>query len=121
MILPMAGGRNAEEQTGSERIQVMIHVQAEVLDPGIARRRANVWLTMNAGHLLMVMNPELVLEEPLQWRFDVMLSVPQLDAPGTAAQKRIGQIRLNAHSGEVIDATALVEELRANAAEITLH
>ena len=114
MVLPLSDQENRSEQS-NEPIQVMVHVQAEVMNPNLARRRANVWLTMNAGNLLMVKNPELVLGDPLQWRFDVILSVPQLDHPGTVTQNRIGHIWLNALNGEIVEPLALLEELKANA------
>jgi hypothetical protein len=91
-----------------------------MLDPVIARRRANIWLTMNAGHLLMANHPELILGESLQWRFDVILSVPQHDRPGLVTQNRIGQIRLDALTGEIVDPIELVEELEANANSLSI-
>lgn len=114
MVLPLSDRQNRPEQ-GNEPLQVMVHIQAEVINPNLARRRANVWLTMNAGHLLMVKNPELVLGDPLQWRFDVLLSVPQHDHPGSVTQNRIGHIWLNALTGEIVEPLALLEELKANA------
>ena len=115
LSIPNDSSNSSENIEPSELLQVLVHVQAEVINPNIARRRANVWLTMHAGHLLMVENPELILEDTLQWRFDVFLSVPQLDKPGMVARSHIGQIRLDARSGEIIESTALVEELKANA------
>ena len=61
MILP------AHSQTGNgaeAKLQVNVHVQATVTAPEVATHKANVWLSMNAGHLLMAENPELLLDEP---------------------------------------------------------
>ena len=91
---------NAPRKQEKDRWQVTIHVQAAVLDPEVARRQANVWLLMNGGHLLGAANPELVRGDPLLWRFDVRVSVPQLDRPGFGASHRIGQIHLDAVTGE---------------------
>jgi hypothetical protein len=118
MIIPMRDGRLFLGQQGSKLMQVMVHIEAEVLDPHVARRRANIWLTMNGGHLLMVNNPELVLGEPLQWRFDVLLSIPQHDQTGSVMQNRIGQISLDALTGEVVSSSDLIEELKANASAL---
>jgi hypothetical protein len=82
VILPVVQGDSPQEQ--QKHIQVMVHVQAEILNPVFARRRANQWLSMKAGHLLLVDEPELLLGDALQWRFDVFLSAPQLTQPGTA-------------------------------------
>jgi len=105
LILPISndGKHTAGKQESAERMQVMVHLQAEVLTPTLARHRANVWLAKNAGHLLIVKNPELVLGEALQWRFEVFLSVPQLEQPGTVRQNQIGHIRLDALTEEVVE------------------
>lgn len=115
LSIPNGSSNSSVSSEPSELIQVLVHVQAEVLNPNVARRRANMWLTMHAGHLLVAENPELILEDILQWRFDVFLSAPQLDKPGTVTRNHIGQIRLDATSGEIVESATLAEELRANA------
>ncbi len=121
MVLPISDGGKFGEDQATERMQITVHIQAEVLAPNQARRRANLWLTMNAGHLLMVKNPELILGESLQWRFDVFLSVPQHDQPGSIRQNQIGAIRLDALTGEVVEPAALIEALQTNASALALH
>ena len=106
---------DAHRKPETDRWQVTIHVQAAVIDPEVARRKANVWLLINAGNLLGAVNPELVLGDPLLWRFDVRLSMPQLDRPGFGVRRRIGQIHLDAVTGEVMASPTLVDELRAAA------
>ena len=98
-----------------------MHFGAEVLTPNIARHRANIWLTMNAGHLLIVKNPEFLVGEALQWCFDVYLTIPQQNHPGLTTENRVGQIRLNAMTGEVVEPAILIEELKANADSIILR
>ena len=115
LSIPNGSSNSSVSNEPPELMQVLVHVQAEVLSPDVARHRANKWLTLHAGHLLLVKHPELLLEDSLQWRFDVLLSVPQLDNPGTAKRHQIGQIRLAAKSGEIINSSTLIEELRANA------
>ena len=99
----------------ADRLQVMIHVQASVLAPQLARRKANVWLLANAGNLLGAENPQLVLGDPLFWRFDVVRSLPRLDSPGMAVSHMIGQIDIDAITGEPMIPDHFIETLQANA------
>ncbi len=118
MILP------AHSQTGNgaeAKLQVNIHIQATVMAPGVATRKANVWLSMNAGHLLLAENPELLLDEPLRWRFDVILSKPRLDRPGHATRRFIGRMLTDAITGEVDESESLIKELIASADVLTDH
>jgi hypothetical protein len=115
MVLPTQIGDANAPRTEEKRLQITVHVQAEVLDPQVARRKANTWLLMNAGNLLGAENPELILDDTLLWRFDVRLTVPRLDRPGTGVVNRIGQIHLDAVTGEVMAADTLVDDLRAAA------
>jgi hypothetical protein len=101
-----------------ERMQVMVNVRADVVDPEIARRNANRWLLDNAGNLLAARTPELLLGEHLQWRFDVVLTRPELERPGRASQQRIGQIAVDAATGEVQVTSGFAEELQHNAATL---
>lgn len=82
---------------------VSIYIKADVPAPAIAQRKANIWLSMNAGHLLLAENPELVLREPLQWRFDVIYSVPSRSKPGVVQRSYPGRMQMDAVSGEVSD------------------
>ena len=93
-------------------MQVMVNIRADVIDPEVARRKANGWLLDNAGNLLAAVTPELLLGEQLQWRFDVVLGVPDLAAPGQGTTQRIGQITVDAISGEVMTAPELAAELQ---------
>ena len=43
---PVAGPRNG----AAARMQVKVHVDTEVMDPELARRRANVWLLETVGN-----------------------------------------------------------------------
>jgi hypothetical protein len=101
-----------------QRVQIVINIRAEVLDAEVVRRKANVWLLDNVGNLLGASTPELVLGERLLWRYDVVLGIPNLDQPGSGALYKVGQILLDAESGEVENAAELIEELQANASAI---
>ena len=96
-------------------MQVNVYIKADVMAPALALRKAIVWLSMNAGHLLIAENPELVLREPLQWRFDVIYSLPNRQKPGTALRTYLGRMYMDAISGEVSDQEQLIKELTANA------
>ena len=99
-----------------ESVQVAVHIHAEVMAPERAQHTANVWLAMNAGHLLLAENPELLLDEPLQWRFDVVLTAPDLARPGTVTYALLGRMFVDAITGVVIEPDALIQELTAHAA-----
>ncbi len=87
-----------------------IHIEAEVLGSEMARRKANVWLLMNAGNLLRADHARLTMQERLLWEYDVLLTLP---TEGTVG--KIGCIRVDAKSGEVVSTQNLSDELIANA------
>jgi hypothetical protein len=99
-----------------ESVQVAVHIHAEVMAPERAQHTANVWLAMNAGHLLSAENPELLLDEPLQWRFDVFLTAPDLVKPGTATRALLSRMFVDASTGAIVEPDALIQELIAHAA-----
>jgi hypothetical protein len=102
-------------QETAERLQVTIHVQASVLAPQIARRKVNVWLLANAGNLLGAENPQLILGERLFWRFNVVRSLPRLDSPGMAVSHTIGQMDIDAITGEPVIPDNFIKQLQSNA------
>ena len=112
MILP---AHNQAGNGAEAKLQVNVHVEATVMAPEVAARKANVWLSMNAGHLLMAENPELLLDEPLRWRFDVILSKPRLDRPGHTTRRFIGRMLTDAITGEVNEPEVLIKEFIASA------
>lgn len=94
----------------ADRLQVSVHIQAEVLSAEAARREANYWLLENVGNLLRADNLELVLGEQLVWRVDIVLTSPtrgQVDV--------VGRIELDAITGEVLADETLAEELTPRA------
>jgi len=101
-----------------EKLRIAVHIEAEVLDPEVARRKANVWLLMYAGHLLRADYPELILEsgQILMWRYDVVLTSPRGGDIG-----KIGKIRVLATTGEVLASESLHEELLVNAQALAAH
>lgn len=117
MTVPTKTKRGITPRSEAElRMQVTVHVDTEVLDPEVARRKANVWLLETVGNLLGAENAELILSEPLRWRFDVILGLPDLERIGAGDLFRIGKIEVNATSGEILNQPELVEELHTSAA-----
>lgn len=114
MVLPVHG-QAARKATTDQTMQIMVNIQAEVLDAEVVRRMANVWLLENAGNLLGAEHPELILGDRLFWRYDVILGIPNLDRPGTGELVRVGQIMLDATTGEVQKRETLAEELQGHA------
>ncbi len=98
-------------QTGNvPRVQVSVHIQAEVLSAEAARRQANVWLLENVGNLLRTEPPELVLGERLIWRVNVTLT-----SPTQGQVSHVGQLKIDAATGDVLADEALAQEIIARA------
>jgi len=93
----------------TDRLQVSIHIQAEVLTAEAARWEANYWLLENGGNLLRADNPELVLGDRLVWRVDVVLTSPIRGRIGV-----VDRTELDAITCEVLADETLVEKLRFN-------
>ena len=55
IVMPVPQAKKAD------RLQVSVHIQAEVLSAEAARREANYWLLENVDNLLQADNLELVL------------------------------------------------------------
>lgn len=120
MVLPaQANDINRKGNGTAHPLHVSVHVQADVINPALALHKANVWLAMNAGHLLLAEAPELVLDEPLRWRFAVVRTVPRRDRPGAVSRNWIGQMQIDAVNGDVVAPESLIEELTANADALT--
>lgn len=104
MVIPVS------QTSDAPRMQVNVHIQAEVLSAEVARRRANVWLLANAGNLLRAESPELVLGDQLTWRVDVVLTSPTQGCIG-----RVGRLEMNAATGKVLADEELAQEIIAHA------
>lgn len=98
------------------RMQVNIHIQAEILSAETARRRANVWLLENVGNLLRAESPELVLGDQLMWRFDVVLTSPSRGWVGA-----VGRLEVDATTGEILADETLAQEFIPRAQALTAN
>jgi hypothetical protein len=111
MTLPTPATEIPESVTAAQtaaKMRIAVHIDTEVLHPEVARRKANVWLLMYAGHLLRADRPELVIEpdQDLMWRYDVILTSPKSGDVG-----KVGQLRVRAANGEVLAPEAYGDEL----------
>ena len=90
----------------ADRLQISVHIQAEVLAAEAARREANFWLLENIGNLLRAETPELVLGERLVWRVDIVLTSPSQGRVGV-----VGRLEIDATTGEVLADETVAEEI----------
>lgn len=88
------------------RMQLNVHLQAEILSPEAARRQANLWLLENVGNLLRAEAPELIAGEQLVWRLDVMLTSPRRGIVG-----QVGRLELEASTGNIVAGDASAQEI----------
>lgn len=100
----------------TDRLQVNVHIQAEVLSAEAARRQANFWLLEHVGNLLRAEPPELVLGDRLVWRADIVLTSPRRGRVGT-----VGRLEIDAITGEILANDKLAEEIIPLAANLTAH
>jgi hypothetical protein len=122
MILPAQYKPGSTTHHGAdEYLQVSVHLQVMVMAPQMAQHKATVWLSMNAGHLLLAENPELVLGQPLIWRLDVVRSLPRRDKPGVVIRTVVGRMQIDAVTGEVVNPETLIQELTSNADALSRH
>jgi hypothetical protein len=114
-LLIQAEAMETAESIKRERLQVSVHVHANIIAPEVARRKANVWLLMNAGHLVAAYNPELLIADRLVWRLEVRHGLPDLQNPGHAIVRKIGQIYLDALTGDPLLPDNFLDKLMAEA------
>ena len=107
---------NLQTTKSPPKLHIAVHIDTEVLNPEVARRKANVWLLLYAGNLLRAANPELILADGLLWRYDVLLTAPHRGTIG-----KIGQIHVQAITGEVVATASLSKELIENAETLAAH
>lgn len=84
---------------------VTFHVSAEE-----ARRTVARWLRREVSHLLGADAPVLIVGEPTQWRIPVHFSLPHIGVMG-----HVGDIHVNALSGELLDLAASQKQIEAQA------
>ncbi len=93
-------------QTAVSLWRINVHIEADVLPAEVVRRKANVWLLNHVGNLLGAENPELVVTEKLLWRVEVILTSPTRGQLG-----KVGNLYLDAVTGEALPGDNLIDEL----------
>ena len=121
IAIPPPTNRQSVDANGEARLHVAVHIQADVLAQDVAERKANRWLFMNAGNLVRAEHPQLILDAQLLWRFNVCLTLPDLQNPGLGTVDIIGKLDLDAITGEAVVPTTFIQELQAHADAIAYN
>lgn len=84
-----------------------------LLNPHLARRKANGWLVTHVGNT-MVQQPQLLqVEGQLLWRFKAFLTMQ-----GKPASGPIGSVDVDAYTGDVLTSVVAASDMIANARAI---
>ena len=105
IAIPPPTNRQSVDANGEARLHVAVHIQADVLAQDVAERKANRWLFMNAGNQVRAEHPQLILDAQLLWRFNVCLTLPDLQNPGLGTVDIIVKLDLDAITGEAVVST----------------
>ena len=101
MVIPVQAPAKSGTQAALNALpplKIAVHIDTEVLNPKVARRKANVWLMLYVGHLLRADNPELLWENgELRWRYDILLTQPSYGVVG-----KVATLCVHAITGEVM-------------------
>jgi hypothetical protein len=88
--------------------------QSALLDPHIARRKANGWLVTHVGSVLAQQPHLQQAAGRLIWRFKAFLTMR-----GQSPHGPVGVVDVDAYSGEVLTGEDVATEMIANATAIT--
>jgi len=82
------------------------------ISPYVAKQKANYYLVMHVGNLVMAADPNLEFQEGgAHWRVPAILTNPEIGHVG-----KIGEVIVDADTGSVIEnETTSMEEMQANA------
>ena len=93
------------------RLQMDIHLSADVnVGAATAKRRVNAFLATHVGNLLLADEPVLVLADRIVWRVPVDLTAPSMGRLG-----RVGEVDVDAQSGELLLDDALIAGMSTRA------
>ena len=98
--------------------QVIVLVTEEVVekplvDPHLARRKANGWLVTHVGNILAQQPQLLQVEGQLVWRFKAFLTMR-----GKPSSGPVGSVDVDAYTGEVQTSASAASDMIANARTI---
>jgi hypothetical protein len=95
----------------SAKLDINIHVSGELaIGPQIARQRVTRFTVSHIGNLLCGGEPELVVGQRFSWRVPVMLTSPRRGIVG-----RVGELHVDAQTGELDVDETLIERIQRNA------
>ena len=77
------------------KIHMEVNAKFNVTAP-IAQQKANQFLLLRVGNMLSAGKPELLIQDPIQWRVPVLFSTPSKGALG-----KVGELLVHAETGEV--------------------
>ena len=98
------------------KVNVKIDVSSEInVTPFIAMQKVNRFLTLKVGNLLRADKPELIIGERLVWRVPVIYSIPAKGKLG-----KVGEISVDAESGEILVEQMTPKEVMEASAESLL-
>ncbi len=82
------------------------------ISPYVAKQKANYYLVMHVGNLVMAADPNLEFQEGgARWRVPAILTNPENGHVG-----KIGEVIIDADTGSIIEnETTSIEEMHANA------
>ena len=91
-----------------------IHLGVDIAIGAVsAKRQVNALLATHAGNLLLADEPVLVLADRAVWRVPVDLTAPSMGRLG-----RVGEVDVDAQSGELLLDDALIEGIRKRATDL---
>lgn len=112
MNLILSSNQLTHSGAENDHADVIVHLHARVIAPNRARRAANGWLTLEVGDRMLAGEPELLVGETLIWRVPVRWTSP---TRGVLAQN-VGQVMIDAVSGEILSTTENIEEMQQRVA-----
>ena len=82
------------------------------ISPYVAKQKANYYLVMHVGNLVMAADPNLEFKEDgARWLVPAILTNPEIGHIG-----KIGEVIVDAYTGSIIEVeTTPIEEMQANA------
>ena len=77
------------------KIHLEVSAKFNVTAP-IAQQKANQFLLLRVGNMLSAGQPELLIQDPIQWRMPVLFSTPSNGSLG-----KVGELCVHVETGEV--------------------
>jgi hypothetical protein len=95
----------------SVELDIHIHLTGKIaISPQVARRRVTRFVVSRIGNLLCAGEPEFVVGERFSWRVPVLLT-----RPDTGVLGRVGEISVDAETGELNIDPGTIEGIEQNA------